>query len=98
MKIFQIILVCIFLTACDGHVRSIYLVEPGMKHPSWSVGQTVFDVEPGFDVFSILKNIEGKYNLEKGKESDIWWTKDTREFSMRLIRDDDGMWRIVLID
>jgi len=88
----------IFLIGCHGHARAIYLKEPGMENPSWSINRNVIEVESVNNISSILAEVAEKYDLNKTKENEWRIEKDHEFFAMNLKRKDNGMFAIVLID
>ncbi|NOY74250.1 MAG: hypothetical protein GXP32_00465 [Kiritimatiellaeota bacterium] len=92
-----LILISIFLFGCDGHVRTLYIREPGMQKPNWT--KVIIEVDKEIDIPHIVEKIAKKFKLKQEKENNIWWRKEVNgSFQISLNQKQDGMWIIMLID
>jgi hypothetical protein len=94
---------------CDGHVRVLYLQQPGMARPPWSVASTTIAVSGDEDVPRLVQDVARALGLayddrlpglayDDGLPGYTAATNDHGGSMTMRAREDNGRWVISLLD
>jgi hypothetical protein len=86
---------------CDGHIRVLYLQQPGMAKPPWSVASTTIAVSGDEDVARLVQDVARTLGLASDNRlaGYIATTNDHGgSLTMRASQEENGRWVISLLD
>jgi len=93
--------ILLLLAGCDGHSRTLYVRAEGDKAGPWSVGATTLFVHGSPDVPALVAEVAASLALDANKsETNCYSTRPTSRnvFHMCARQDEDGQWRVALMD
>ena len=86
---------------CDGHARVLYLQQPGMAKPPWSVASATIPVSGDEDVQLLVQDVARSLGLTYDDRM-AGYTAATNNhggsMTMRAAQEENGRWVISLID
>src|SRR4051794_2438610 len=86
---------------CDGHGRVLYLQQPGMAKPPWSVASTTIAVSGDEDVSRLVQDVAGTLGLAYVDRL-AGYTAAVNDhggsLTMRAAEEGNGRWVITLLD
>lgn len=88
-------------SGCDGHVRVLYLQQPGMAKPPWSVSSTTIAVSEDEDVPRLIQDVARTLGLAYDNRMEgyaVATNKHGGSMTMRTSQEENGRWVISLLD
>jgi hypothetical protein len=87
-------------TGCDGYARVLYLQQPAMPKPPWSVASTTIEVSGDENVAGLVQDVAATLGLAYDSRLSGYAVADDDggSFTMRASQEEDGRWVITLLD